>query len=274
MYVYLSCNIKVMVSIFPYNSAIDSGDTCESRGDDFELGSQRDDFSELRILTTNVCSLCQGCGELSMLAASATPHLLCIMETHLNGDSGPSPTPAGYVPMAHTDRSEHGGGVSHKDLLCDVVDTTRYYVLEKAELCAVCFSGTIAVCVYSRPSPGNLQCCMMGGGNLGLTFVVPFAVLIADDVDSAMSHLTNQILTITERLVPHCKPGLAHPVPWWNIDCQQVWLAKLSAWNCGDSRRFVVWPSKLIFLLFSVTSGTSRKFYSIRGLGLILVASY
>ena len=58
------------------------------------------------------------------------------------------------------------------------------------------------------------------------------------DVDSTASYLTNQILTITKRFVPHCKPRLVRPVPWWNGDCQWVWVAKLSAWRCGDSGRY------------------------------------
>ena len=39
------------------------------------------------------------------------------------------------------------------------------------------------------------------------------------DVDSAVSFLTNQILMITKRFVPYCRPQLVHPVPWWNEDC-------------------------------------------------------
>ena len=50
---------------------------------------------------------------------TAAPHLLCVTETHLNGDTGSSFTPAGYVSVARADRSEHGGGVlifSREDL--------------------------------------------------------------------------------------------------------------------------------------------------------------
>ena len=224
----------------------------------------------------------------------------------------------------------------HEDLLCDELDTTRYYVREKAELCAVCFSGIVVVRVYSRPSPsdvtfveqlaalyddfsdthqviiaGNFNChelkwlnsthtdargralrefCEPCGlsqlvteptrgaailalfvspdqgrveynppcGTLDhLTLIVTVSLLLElpsvpsdrlvfhwrrapwshicgafrrvdwtlpTDVDSAASYLTNQILTITKRFVPHCKPQLVRPVPWWNGDCQWVGL--------------------------------------------------
>ena len=51
-----------LASSFPSNSANDSGDACESRGGGFGPGSQRD-FSDLKILITNVRGLRQGCGE-------------------------------------------------------------------------------------------------------------------------------------------------------------------------------------------------------------------
>ena len=82
-------------------------------------------MSELKILVTKIRSLHQGCGELSVLVTTAAPHLLCVTETHLNGDSRSSFTPAGYVSVARMDRSEHGGSVlifSSKDLLCDEFD--------------------------------------------------------------------------------------------------------------------------------------------------------
>ena len=148
-----------MASSFPSNSANDSGDACESRGGGFGPGSQRD-LSDLKILVTNVHGLRQGCGELSVLATTAAPHLLCVMETHLNGDTGSSFTPAGYVSVARADRSEHGGVLifSHENLLCDELDTTRYYVREKAELCAVYFSGFFLV--FLLPTTTTFMYCL------------------------------------------------------------------------------------------------------------------
>ena len=72
---------------FPFDSIDDSGNACESRGGSSGSGLQRD-LSDLKILVTNVRGLHQGCGELSVLAITAAPHLLCVTETHLAGYTG------------------------------------------------------------------------------------------------------------------------------------------------------------------------------------------
>ena len=116
------------------------------------------------------------------------------------------------------------------------------------------------MCVYSRPSPSDVtfveqlaalyddfsdthQVIIVGDFNcheLELVFHwrrAPWSHIcgafrcvdwtLPTDVDSAASYLTNQILTITKRFVPYCKPRLVRPVPWWNGDCQRVWVVKL-----------------------------------------------
>ena len=135
--------------------------TLASPGGGFGSGSQSDDLPELKILVTNVHGLHQGCGELSVLATTATPHLLCIMETHfLNGYSGSSFSPARFVSVARVERSEHGGGILiFCARICFMMNLTlldNYYVQEKAGLCAVCFSGIIVVYGYSKPSPSDV----------------------------------------------------------------------------------------------------------------------
>jgi hypothetical protein len=66
---------------------------------------------QLRILLANVRGLRQAAGELSKLANEFKPHLIGIVETHLQGDSLNGLLPRGYRCAHRLDRTKHGGGL-------------------------------------------------------------------------------------------------------------------------------------------------------------------
>ena len=93
-----------------------------------------------------------------MSAAYGRPHFLCLTETHLDTEPDTSFTPTGYIVKTRKDHSKHGGGViimAREDILCDNYPVSKYYVREKAEMCAITIPGdnpTTLVCVCTQPS--------------------------------------------------------------------------------------------------------------------------
>ena len=79
-------------------------------------------FGQLKVMLANVRGLRQAAAELSIRANKFKPHLIGVVETHLDGDPLSGLLPQGYRAVHRLDRTKHGGGLlwlarSHLDLL-------------------------------------------------------------------------------------------------------------------------------------------------------------
>ena len=57
---------------------------------------------------------------------------------------------------------------------------------------------------------------------------------IPKSVSSAVSFITNVIVSATEKFVPSCIPRLSRPTPWWNRACETAWRKKMEVWKNKD----------------------------------------
>ena len=84
---------------------------------------------KLKVILPNVRGLRQAAGELALLANEFKPHLIGIVEAHLDGDPLGGLIPAGYRCISRMDRTKHGGGLvwlGLKHLLIDKVPLKGY----------------------------------------------------------------------------------------------------------------------------------------------------
>jgi len=57
---------------------------------------------------------------------------------------------------------------------------------------------------------------------------------IPKSVNSAVSFITNVVVSATEKFVPSCIPRLSRPTSWWNCACETVWRKKMKVWKNND----------------------------------------
>ena len=69
------------------------------------------DFDKLRVLLANVRGLRQAAAELSKRVCEYRPHLIGLVETHLDGEPLGGLLPQGYKVVNRLDRTKHGGGL-------------------------------------------------------------------------------------------------------------------------------------------------------------------
>jgi len=133
------CNVMTPVTLFP--------------------AEQQDlESTSLTVLYSNVHSLRQAYGELCKICSDLHLTMICLTEIHLFEDVTDSFCPAGYVVAAHSDRSQHGGGVIimvQENIFFDEIDTTAVSIPELSEVVAIKYCEFLIVCCYRQPSTNN-----------------------------------------------------------------------------------------------------------------------
>ena len=113
-------------------------------------------IGQLRVLLTNIRGLRQVAAELSKLAHEFKPHVIGIVETHLQQDPLRGLLPVGYKSVNRMDRTKHGGGLlwlSMRHLLVDKVNTDDYNIVSVAEQLAIEVQGeTLDLCYTPKAS--------------------------------------------------------------------------------------------------------------------------
>jgi hypothetical protein len=111
---------------------------------------------QLKVLLANVRGLRQAAGELSKLVNEFKPHLLGIVETHLQGNPLSGLLPRGYRCLNRLDRTKHDGGLlwaGMNHLLVDQVNMKEYNEADVAEMIGVEVLGeTLQLCYTPRSS--------------------------------------------------------------------------------------------------------------------------
>ena len=105
-------------------------------------------------LYANVRGLRQAAGELAARADMLKPHLIILTECHI-GKGEPINTliPHGYKVVVKRWRTKHGGGLlilSQDHLLCDPIDTQKYFEEESSEIIAMQHADVIYSTVYTN----------------------------------------------------------------------------------------------------------------------------
>ena len=113
-------------------------------------------IGRLRVLLTNVRGLRQAAAELSKLAHEFKPHIIGIVETHLQKDPLSGLLSARYKAVSHRDRTKHGGGflwLSMQHLLVDKVNIEDHNIVSVAQQLAIEVQGeTLDLCYTPKSS--------------------------------------------------------------------------------------------------------------------------
>jgi len=140
---------------------------------------------QLTTLLANVRGLRQAAAELSKLANEFKPHLIGIVETHLQGDSLCGLLPHGYRCVNRLDRTKHGGGLlwlAKSHLLIDKIDMKVYNTVDVAEFIGIEVQDeTVQLCYTPKSSlaPKLIEQCeqyMLNNGCKSVSFFGDFNV--------------------------------------------------------------------------------------------------